>query len=152
MLRDKNLVPLSHQHQHALALCVRIERGLDSGLRNYSTQENAIRGAFELEIEKHFDAEECILFPAVAKYHETRDILRDLLSEHVTLRGYKIAASAHAMNRSDLFDFSSTLTSHIQKEERLLFELCQRLMPEHELAAVGRQLQEFFRGSAIRCT
>jgi len=26
MLRDKNLIPLSHQHQHALALCVRIER------------------------------------------------------------------------------------------------------------------------------
>ena len=26
MLRDKNLVPLSRQHQHALALCVRINR------------------------------------------------------------------------------------------------------------------------------
>ena len=26
MLRDKNLIPLSHQHQRALALCVRIDR------------------------------------------------------------------------------------------------------------------------------
>jgi hypothetical protein len=26
MLRDKGLIPLSRQHQHALALCVRIER------------------------------------------------------------------------------------------------------------------------------
>ena len=26
MLRDKSLIPLSRQHQHALALCVRIER------------------------------------------------------------------------------------------------------------------------------
>jgi hypothetical protein len=26
MLRDKSLIPLSHQHQRALALCVRIDR------------------------------------------------------------------------------------------------------------------------------
>ena len=28
MLRDNNLIPLSHQHQHALALCVQIDRAL----------------------------------------------------------------------------------------------------------------------------
>ena len=32
MLRDRNLIPLSHQHQHALALCVRLDRGLKSGV------------------------------------------------------------------------------------------------------------------------
>ena len=31
MLRDKNLIPLSRQHQHALALCVRIERAIQAG-------------------------------------------------------------------------------------------------------------------------
>jgi len=31
MLRDKNLIPLSHQHQHALALCVRLDRALQAG-------------------------------------------------------------------------------------------------------------------------
>ena len=29
MLRDRNLIPLSHQYQHALALCVPIERALN---------------------------------------------------------------------------------------------------------------------------
>jgi len=31
MLRDKNLVPLSHQHQHYLALCVRLDRAIQAG-------------------------------------------------------------------------------------------------------------------------
>ncbi len=86
MLRDKNLVPLSHQHQHALALCVFMERYLDMGHRDYFTQENAIVEAFERDLEKHFEAEERILFPAAAKYHETHHLLSELLSEHVTLR------------------------------------------------------------------
>ena len=35
MLRDRNLIPLSHQHQHALALCVRLDRALQ---RSYPPQ------------------------------------------------------------------------------------------------------------------
>jgi len=34
MLRDKALVPLSRQHQHALALCVRIDRTQSSAKDN----------------------------------------------------------------------------------------------------------------------
>ena len=30
MLRDKALIPLSHQHQHCLALCVRLDRAIQA--------------------------------------------------------------------------------------------------------------------------
>ena len=62
MLRDKNLVPLSRQHQHALALCVRIDRASpieESQLAQWQTE---IALQFEAEIKIHFEAEERIAF------------------------------------------------------------------------------------------
>ncbi len=57
MLRDKNLVPLSRQHQHALAMCVRIDRASLADLENQAWQVE-LQQIFEGEISVHFAAEE----------------------------------------------------------------------------------------------
>ena len=62
MLRDKNLIPLSHQHQRALALCVQIERSLDAGKADLSTWQPEIELHYSQEIKLHFAAEEQVLF------------------------------------------------------------------------------------------
>ena len=49
MLRDKNLIPLSHQHQRALALCVRIDRAQPIPAADLP--------AWQAEIEQHFEQE-----------------------------------------------------------------------------------------------
>ena len=46
MLRDKNLIPLSRQHQHALALCVRIDRASPVGRRRSGGMAGGNRAAF----------------------------------------------------------------------------------------------------------
>jgi len=63
MLRDRNLIPLSHQHQHALALCVQIDRSLQAGTADVQALQAQIRTMFNLEIRGHFAAEEEALFP-----------------------------------------------------------------------------------------
>jgi len=58
MLRDANLIPLSRQHQHALALCVRIDRALPVGDSDLAAWQSEITQQFQTEIGVHFAAEE----------------------------------------------------------------------------------------------
>lgn len=149
MLRDRSLVPLSHQHQHALALCVRIERAMRSGDTSLAGWHGEIQTAFETEIDIHFEAEEQFLFPSAARFEELRMLVSQLLAEHTVLRSYRFAAMAHSMDRSDLLDFAHTLSDHIRGEEKQLFEACQRLIRGEELAGIGERMREFFRASGL---
>ncbi len=68
MLRDKNLIPLSHQHQHALAVCVRLDRALQAGEVDMEAWQAELQQIYESEIVVHFAAEERDLFPAAEKF------------------------------------------------------------------------------------
>lgn len=144
MLRDKSLLRFSHQHQHALALCVRIHRALESGDTSLRQWQAEIRALFEREIEAHFEAEEYILFPAAARFNEVETLVSELLAEHVMLRSYNLAAIALSLSRGDLADFANALSIHVRKEERDLFERMQSLMSPEELARLGQQADDFF--------
>lgn len=147
MLRDRNLVPLSHQHQHALALCVEIERSLRSSNAPLTSLQDRIQQAFETEIELHFQAEEQILFPRADAYEDLHLLVSELLAEHTMLRSYRYAATAFSMNSTDLLDFAAALSIHIRKEESQLFEGMQRLMTAGELATIGSALERAFSSS-----
>jgi hemerythrin-like domain-containing protein len=89
MLRHSALIPLSHEHQHGLALCLLIERALDtdSSLENVSAQARAIVEQFEREIQNHFDTEEQILFPVLVRLPELQDLVAELIEEHRLMLG-----------------------------------------------------------------
>jgi hemerythrin-like domain-containing protein len=149
MLRDKSLVPFSHQHQHALALCVRIHRGIesgDTGLRHWQAE---IRTAFETEIEAHFDAEEQILFPVGARFDQLRGLVAELAAEHIVLRSYSLAAMAMSLGRKDLIEFATILSNHVRKEEQDFFQSLQALLSPVELADVGAATETFFRSKGL---
>lgn len=148
MLRDKNLIPLSHQHQHALALCVRIERSLQAGGKVEEWHEEVAR-AFETEIQYHFAAEEKVLFPACEKYEALKPLIKHLLSEHGTLRGFFAMAAAKNMDAHQLTTFHQTLSQHVRTEERELFEQCQALMPEEEMNSLGSAMLCYFETSGM---
>ena len=77
MLRDKSLIPLSRQHQHALALCVRIERAMPIDDTKVGDWQAEITQQFEAEIKVHFAAEEQILFPAAGAFGELNPLVED---------------------------------------------------------------------------
>lgn len=145
MLRDKNLVSFSHQHQHALGLCVRIIRALESEEKGLRFWQAEIRAAFDSEIEVHFEAEEQILFPAAMQFEDLRKLVSELAAEHIVLRSYNLAATALSLGPRELSDFASTLSSHIRKEEQQLFERMQQLLSEEELRQIGNSSEAFFR-------
>jgi iron-sulfur cluster repair protein YtfE (RIC family) len=151
MLRDKSLVPLSHQHHDALFLCVRIERAHAAADFDPGVWQAEIQHKFEESICGHFEAEEKILFPEAARFPELQSLIRDLLRDHDTLRGYFSRAVAKTLDADTLLSFADKLSTHIRKEERELFERCQQLMPPEQLSRLGAALEDALKHIPTSC-
>ena len=151
MLRDKSLIPLSHQHQHALALCVRVERASPIADNNLGEWQDEIVLLCRSEIAIHFEAEEKLVFPAARRFAELDSLLDGLLVDHHDLRNEFGRAAARTMSGADLLQFSQRLAAHIRKEERQLFERLQELLSREELDRMGQELAEALKEASQSC-
>jgi hemerythrin-like domain-containing protein len=142
MLRDPSLIPLSRQHQHALALCVRIDRALQINVVDLDAWQLEVEQQYEQEIGFHFAAEEKVLFPAARRFHELVSLVEELSDEHVHLREHFARAKQRTLDRAELAAFASLLSGHIRKEERQLFEAMQKLVESDELRRIGAALDK----------
>ena len=150
-MRDPALIPLSRQHQHALALCVRIDRSLRAGFAEVDVWQPEIEEQFQQEIRYHFDAEEKVIFPVAERTEDLIALTSELRAEHVELRRHFALAAARAMSAADLREFSETLSRHIRKEERELFERLQRILTREELFELGAKLDAAILNAAHSC-
>ncbi|HXY03694.1 MAG TPA: hemerythrin domain-containing protein [Terriglobales bacterium] len=151
MLRDKNLIPLSHQHQHALALCVRIDRAIQAQDVDLQAWQAEIQTLFEQEIAAHFGAEEKDVFPAAARFEELAGLVNDLQSDHTVLRELFLRAASRDLDSEDLGALTEKLSQHIRKEERQLFEGMQKLMGPEELSILGTALNAELKDASQSC-
>lgn len=151
MLRDKSLIPLSRQHQHALALCVRLDRALKAGKIGLESWQAEIAQIFEQEIAIHFAAEEKYVFPAAAKFPELQPVVQELLNEHATLRDLFARARSRSLDRAALSTFAAALAQHVRKEERQVFEGMQKLMSAGEMEALGAALERDLESATNAC-
>ena len=151
MLRDKSLIPLSRQHQHALALCVRIDRASPVADADLAAWQTEIAQHFQSEIRVHFTAEEKVLFPAAGRFLELAPLVEELLIDHAVLREGFARADAGQMSTTELPAFARRMSIHIRKEERQLFERLQQLMSDQELALVGQNLDEALKSATQAC-
>lgn len=140
MLRDKSLIPLSRQHQHALALCVRIDRASPISEIDLSTWQAEIGQHFRAEVRIHFVAEEQFVFPPARNFAELDALVGDLLSDHAWLRERFARAEGKCFSGTEITEFARRLSEHIRREERQLFERLQLLMSGEELAAMGEKV------------
>lgn len=125
MKRHPALVPLSHDHHHALVQAKRLrEEGLPAA--------RAFLRFFRAETTRHFREEEELVFPLL--YGEEPEQLRRALLQHQQLR----ALARRLRDGEDVaVELADLLAEHIRLEERDLFELIQRLVPAGELDAIG---------------
>jgi hemerythrin-like domain-containing protein len=151
MLRDKNLVPLSRQHQHALALCVRIDRASPIPEADLGAWQAEIAQHFRAEIGIHFAAEEQVVFPRARTFPELNLLVEELLSEHASLRERFAKAEAQGMSAGEVDELAQRLSAHIRKEERQLFERLQEMLNREELALMGQILDEALKQAEQAC-
>jgi hemerythrin-like domain-containing protein len=151
MLRDSSLVQLSRQHQHALALCVRIERALREGAVDLAVWRPEIRQHFADEVQFHFAAEEKVLFPVARRFPELAVLVEELTGDHQQLREYFGRADQGTMNPGELETFAKLLSAHIRKEERQLFEAMQERLSPEELKSLGDELARALEDAVQAC-
>jgi|SRR5215468_3128987 len=151
MLRDKNLVPLSRQHQHALALCVRINRAKLATPAEVRAWQSEMVQHFEQEIRFHFAAEEAHLFPAARRFSELNFLVDELVADHGQLRDYFARASRGILDRGEVRAFAERLSNHVRKEERQLFEAMQGLMDPEALLKIGALVEETLSAASDTC-
>ncbi|MDE2711107.1 MAG: hypothetical protein F4Y71_07635 [Acidobacteria bacterium] len=142
--RDPGLIPLSHQHQHGLALTVFIDRGLKAEPTREKALELADKVArlAEVELLGHFRVEEEVLFPAVRPFLRSGALLDSLVAEHRVMEDLvrRIAGATDEERIPLLRRFAEVLHGHIRTEERQLFEEIQGQLDASQLAAVGREI------------
>jgi hemerythrin-like domain-containing protein len=151
MLRDKSLIPLSRQHQHALALCVRIDRAQPIPDCDLAAWQAEIREQFLQEIKFHFAAEEAVLFPIARNFPDLAPLVDELVAEHDLLRREFFYPETGSLSGEDLPRFAGRLSEHIRKEERQLFEGLQRVMKPEAMAALGVSLERALKEASQAC-
>ena len=137
MLRDPCLIPLSHQHHNALALCVLTRRSLaaDSSPGNVAKLARRATDRYELELVNHFEIEEQVLFPACGP----TPLIALLVAEHRAMEG-QIAQLRTAPTGALLEQFCALLSGHVRREENELFEQIQRALPREVLDRAGSEI------------
>jgi hemerythrin-like domain-containing protein len=141
--RHDSLIPLSRQHQHALALAVIIRRrfGMEEEEEIWrKVIVDNIQQAYKNELAGHFDVEEAVLFPEMRRYLGEIPLVQELLRDHAAVRELvKQLGPASAIAALD--EFSSLLEAHVRKEERRLFPEFEKKMPAAEASRVGREIE-----------
>jgi len=134
------LIPLSPQHQHALALAVIIRPrfGIEKGEPAWREEMvRRIREAYRAELVGHFEVEETVLFPTMERHLGPLALLAELLRDPASLRGLvRLLESSPTFPLLD--GFSALLEAHIRKEERQLFAEFEKRMPADEARKLGK--------------
>jgi iron-sulfur cluster repair protein YtfE (RIC family) len=144
--RHDSLIPLSHDHHHALVLCLRIHQGVekkrdDEGWLKLIT-EGTIR-FYESDLTPHFKVEEEVLFPAMQNFAEASDLIEELLSEHRALENFieRLRQMSDGGLEETLTRFADLLKAHIRKEENSLFPIYEKLIAKELADKIGEKIK-----------
>jgi hemerythrin-like domain-containing protein/quercetin dioxygenase-like cupin family protein len=138
MKRHSALTPLSRDHHHALVEAQRLRRAASADEGRLRAADRFV-GFFARDTVAHFREEEEVVFPVLLRWsHEPPELLVRALVEH-----QRIHELVHRLRRGidegevaagTLLETGELLEAHIRMEERELFPLIERLLPEEELA------------------
>jgi len=142
MLRDANLIPLSHQHHNALAMCVLTRRSLreDASPANVAQLARRAIDRYELELVNHFEIEEQILFPAIESALGELPLVASLTAQHREVEEI-VAQLRSAPTAAWLERLCGLLSEHIRREENDLFQVAQTRLPEPILRELGAAIE-----------
>ncbi len=137
--RDPALIPLSHDHHHALVIAMLLRRATDDtapGTRQ------AFLDFWKYACSGHFHVEEQVLFPVHAEIAGAGDpVLVRALADHAKIRAMA-ASLADAANPSaaELVELGDVLSDHVRLEERELFPAIEGELSDEQLIRLGERI------------
>ena len=126
MKRHPALIPLSHDHHHALVEARRLRRAAD-GDEDPGPVAAAFVEFFAAETVPHFREEEETLFPLVVDSDEARPLIVEALLDHQRLHALVAELQGSTDVRRAMRELGELLEAHVRREERALFPLIERL-------------------------
>lgn len=130
MKRHEALIPLTHDHHHALAAAKRLDQAAAAGGTELESEARSFLDFFEADTIGHFREEEEMIFPLAIDDDEARPVLTDLLLEHVQLHALvgalRSEVAAGEVSSETPSRISSLLQSHIRQEEKVFFPLVEK--------------------------
>lgn len=151
-MRHPSLIPLSHDHHHGLALALRCRKQAlgqikPVGVQGLEEMAKEVRNFFSENLERHFQAEEEVLFPIIRScVPEGRQMLEDLIEEHKQIREQIVRLEEKAGLSKMLFDLGDLLERHIRREERELFPLFEKYAAPTEAEKIKEEVDKILAG------
>ena len=132
MKRHPSLVPLSHDHHHALVEARRLPRAADAADPERRRAATSFLRFFSTETLRHFRQEEEQLFPTLVGESTGDDLLVRALLEHQRIHALvgrlQAEVSAGGGDASTMRELGELLEAHVRLEERRLFPLIERVV------------------------
>ncbi|HEX2960169.1 MAG TPA: hemerythrin domain-containing protein [Ignavibacteriales bacterium] len=146
MPRSKSLVPLSHDHHHALKLAQMLKKNaprLESVPESPKEKARRALEFYESDLVVHFAAEEKVLYPFVKGKDKILDgLFKEIMEEHKEIRHLvESLLQAETGLEEKLDTLGRLLEGHIRKEERELFPRIQEVFSEDELNELNGKIK-----------
>ena len=126
MRRHRALVPLPHDHHHALVAARRLRSG--AGRPDAAMAAAAFLDFFEEHTVPHFREEEELLFPLVVGFEDAEALVVRALLEHQRLHALAARLRRGGSTATEVMkELADLLAAHVRFEERDLFPLIERL-------------------------
>ena len=151
-MRRRTLTPLSHDHHHGLALALRCRKQAlgqikPLGIEGLRERAEEFRRFVSDNLERHFQAEEKILFPFMSSLApESQPLIEELLKGHEQLREYSRRLEEETAIARLLFDVGDLLERHIRLEERELFPLFENQGTAAETQRIEEEIKRILEG------
>jgi hemerythrin-like domain-containing protein len=135
-MRNENLIPLTHDHHHALAACRRLRlAAAEASARSAGAR--VFVDFFMTDGLMHFREEEEQLFPLVVGEEAAKSPLQKVMVEHLEIHAavQDLAAevSADALSANSMISLADLLEGHVRFEERVLFPLIESMVGDERL-------------------
>ncbi len=149
MKRHPAFVALSQEHHDGLLLATRLQQGSNALLRLWSHdlhwQSEYVIKFFDDNLRQHFSVEEEIVFPVARQYlPDDSGMVQKLVDQHNDMRSIaeSLRLPAEEKLQNLLTQFGKILEAHIRIEEREFFPLCEARIPEEQIRALGKRINE----------
>lgn len=143
--RHKALQPLSRHHHHDLVMAHRLMKaGTEASPFTNDELKEQLQKFWDSGGNDHFREEEALLFSSYAKYAslDQPENVENLLERALIRSKVQQLLTQSSISEALMHELGSLLEGRIRKEERVLFPMIERALPEEELEKLGPEFTE----------
>ena len=144
--RHDSLIPLTHDHHHALAQTRRLKNAAKGNGSELVRQAQVFLDFFHDDTVNHFREEEEIIFPLAVEDDRAKELLARVMMEHLRIHalasrlGDEVAESRLAPESAS--ELAAALDAHIRFEEGKVFPLLEEVVGDDRLSAISLRLRD----------